>query len=74
METAMSLGQIVVISGIVFAFAIFAVALAWGDYQTQRMNPQTRNEPRRADKVVAFEVAKKARTEPHHEDGVVSGV
>ncbi len=32
----MPLENILVLSGIVLAFAIFAAAVAWGDFQTQR--------------------------------------
>jgi hypothetical protein len=38
---AMSTDQIIILTAIVAAFALFAAVLAWGDYQTRNLNRTT---------------------------------
>jgi len=39
----MDMSQIIVLSAIIAAFAIFAVVLAWGDYQTRNLKRTAQN-------------------------------
>jgi hypothetical protein len=65
----MSVVAILCLTAIVAAFALFAVVLAWGDYQTRNITHAPRNEraPRGTAAGVATlrEVAKEAK-EPIH--------
>ena len=40
----MPISTIVVLAGIISAFVVFGLTLAWGDYQTRNL-PRDRNEP-----------------------------
>lgn len=64
----MSLEQIIVISGIVGAFVVFAAVLAWGDYQTRHITSRICADQRRRNKVVD---TAKVKPELHHEDDLV---
>ena len=70
----MSLVQIIAISAITGAFAIFAAVLAWGDYQTRHITSRIRADQQRASRLVALDhtaQAAKNKPEPHYEDDVV---
>lgn len=66
----MSIVEIVCLSGIIGAFVLFAVALAWGEHQTRHIDhPARRNEPRQAATGSGFATLKEAAAaanEPVH--------
>jgi len=59
-EIIMTLTDVIVLSGIVGAFTLFAVFLAWGEYQTRDLN---RNPQQRRDGV---DESSQAKSRPLH--------
>ena len=65
----MSIVGVVCLSGIIGAFALFGVVLAWGDYQTRHISHPIRKKQRQAPTDAGFaalrDIAEEAR-EPVH--------
>jgi len=58
----MPITDILIVSAIVSAFAVFAIALAWGDYQTREIAQASRQRAAASANVVALKRA--TSTEP----------
>jgi hypothetical protein len=68
-ESAMPITNILILTVVVSAFVVFAVALAWGEYQTRNINRRDQRVPRKSGREQTY-LAKDADQGAGHRDTV----